>query len=98
VIGCAFTELSFIRVSMADKTIAASFEDAEGVLSTFIQDLGSRYTFLEKLPPARILKGSGVRSHKEVSDQYLCELAAANKARLATLDSGIKHPAVAFIG
>jgi hypothetical protein len=83
---------------MADKTIAASFEDAEGVLSTFIQDLGSRYTFLEKLPPARILKGSGVRSHQEVSDQYLGELAAANQAHLATLDSGIKHPAVAFIG
>jgi hypothetical protein len=32
VVGCAFTELSFIRVSMADRTMAASFGDAEAHL------------------------------------------------------------------
>ena len=98
VLGCAFTELSFIRVSMADKTIAATFDDAESVLSTFIKELGDRYQFVDRLPPAGVLKGSRIGHHKEVSDRYLCELAAAHKAHLATLDSGITHQAVVFIG
>ena len=98
ILGCAFTELSFIRVSMADKTIGATFEYAESLLSTFIKDLGSHYEFVDRLPPAGVLKGSPIRSHKEVSDRYLCELAATHKAHLATLDSGIVHPSATFIG
>ncbi len=97
VLGCAFTELSFIRVSMADKTIAASFSDAEHVLAQFNTALGSRYRFIEVLPPAARLRGRSITSHKEVSDCYLCELAAAHSARLATLDAGIKHPAALLI-
>lgn len=98
VLGCAFTELSFIRISMADKTIGATFDDAESLLSTFIKDLGSHYEFVDRLPPAGVLKGSPIRNHKEVSDRYLCELAAAHKAHLATLDSGIVHPSATYIG
>ena len=98
VLGCAFTELSFIRVSMADKIIGATFEGAESLLSTFIKDLGSHYEFVDRLPPAGVLKGSPIRNHKEVSDRYLCELAAAHKAHQATLDSGIVHPSATFIG
>jgi predicted nucleic acid-binding protein len=98
VVGCAFTELSFIRVSMADKTIGATFEDAEALLSTFIGELGNRYEFVDRLPPARLLRGSPIRNHKEVSDRYLCELASAHKAILATLDSGITHPSSTFVG
>jgi predicted nucleic acid-binding protein len=97
VLGCAFTELSFIRVSMADKTIAANFDDAEALLAAFARDLGRRYRFLDVLPPARILRGGSVRSDKEVSDRYLCELASINKARLATLDAGISHAAATLI-
>ena len=97
VLGCAFTELSFIRVSMADRTIAASFADAELALAQFVDALGARYRFVDRLPPAALLRGRGVRTHKEVSDLYLCELAASNGARLATLDAGIKHPAAAVI-
>ena len=97
VLGCAFTELSFIRVSMADRTVAASFGDAETALSQFVAALGRRYHFLESLPPAAVLRESGVRTHKEVSDFYLCELALAHKARLATLDAGIKHPAALML-
>jgi predicted nucleic acid-binding protein len=97
VLGCAFTELSFIRVSMADKTIAASFEDSEEAVDLFIQELGDRYHFVDRLPPAKILRGSDVRSHKEVSDHYLCELAARNNALLATLDAGIRHTRAVLI-
>jgi predicted nucleic acid-binding protein len=97
VAGCAFTELSFIRVSMADRTIAASFGEAETALAQFVAALGSRYAFIERLPPSAILRGQGVRTHKDVSDLYLCELAVANDARLATLDAGIKHPAAMVI-
>jgi hypothetical protein len=97
VLGCALTELSFIRVSMADKTIAASFDDAERVLSQFITALGPRYRFVDAKPPGAMLRGKSIRSHKEVSDAYLCALAEANGAMLATLDTGIKHPAVVLV-
>ncbi len=97
VVGCALTELSFIRVSMADRTIAASFGEAETALTRFVAALGPRYGFVEHLPPAAVLRGQGVRTHKEVSDLYLCELAVANGARLATLDAGIKHSAAMVI-
>lgn len=97
VLGCAFTELSFIRVSMADKTIAASFADAELALAQFTASLGRRYRFLEQLPPASVLRGHAVWSHKEVSDHYLCELAVSQGDRLATLDAGIKHRAALLI-
>jgi len=97
VIGCAFTELSFMRVSMADRTIAAGFEDAERALAEFIAALGGRYRFLDALPPAAVLRGSGVRTHKAVSDAYLCLLAEANGAKLGTLDKGIKHRVAVLI-
>jgi len=97
VLGCALTELSFVRVSMADRTIAASFEDAETALASFIAALGRRYRFIERLPPAAVLRDRGVRGHKQVSDLYLCELAAAHGARLATLDQAIQHPAASLI-
>jgi predicted nucleic acid-binding protein len=97
VLGCALTELSFIRVSMADRTIAASFADAGQVLEQFTTSLGPRYRYISTLPPANVLRGHGLRGHKEVSDHYLAELARANRAQLATLDEGIKHPAVMLI-
>lgn len=95
--GCAFTELSFIRVSMADKTIAATFEDADAAIAGFIAELGDRYHFVDWLPSYGILRRSGVRSHKDASDFYLCELAARHAAHLATLDVGIRHPAAVLI-
>lgn len=97
VLGCAFTELSFVRVSMADRTIAASFVDAESALARFTAALGPRYRFIGSLPPAAVLRGRAIRTHKEVSDLYLCELAGAQKARLATLDAGIKHAAALLL-
>ncbi len=98
VLGCAFTELSFVRVSMADHTIAASFADAETVLAQFTASLGSRYRLIDSLPGAAVLRGQPIRTHKEVSDHYLCELAVRHRAQLATLDSGIKHSAALLIG
>ncbi len=98
VLGCALTELSFIRVSMADKTIAATFDDGEAASASFVAALGRRYRFIEALPGASALRGRDIRTHKAVSDHYLCEVAVANRARLATLDSGIRHPAAVVIG
>jgi predicted nucleic acid-binding protein len=97
VYGCIFTELSFLRVSMADKTIAASFADAQTVLAQFIAALGPRYHFIEKLPPASFLQTQPVINQKQVSDWYLCELAKLHSLRLATLDTGIKHPQAKLI-
>jgi hypothetical protein len=97
VLGCTLTELSFVRISMADKTIAASYTDAEQALGQFIQALGPRYRFIQASPPLPLLKGRKLRSHKEVSDLYLCALAQANGAKLATLDAGIKDLAAILI-
>ncbi len=97
VLGCALTELSFVRVSMADRTIAASYDDAQETLSGFVEALGNRYRFLPELPPASILAGHEVASHKQVSDLYLCELALAHDGRLVTLDRGIRHAAAVLI-
>ncbi len=97
VLGCAFTELSFVRVSMADRTISAGFADAESALARFTAALGPRYRFVASLPSASILRGHPVRTHKEVSDHYLCELATRHRAELATLDTGIRHPAAFLI-
>ena len=97
VLGCALTELSFIRISMADKTIAASYRDAERVLNEFIESLGPRYRYVEAVPPGALLRGRTPRTHKEVSDLYLSALAAANGGKLATLDVGIKDPAAMTI-
>jgi predicted nucleic acid-binding protein len=97
VYGCVFTELSFLRVSMADKTIAASFADAQTVLAQFIATLGPRYHFIENLPPASLLQAQPIISQKQVSDWYLCELAKLLGLRLGTLDTGIKHPQAVMI-
>jgi predicted nucleic acid-binding protein len=97
VLGCAFTELSFIRISMADRTIAATFGEAEAALGQFVAALGPRYTFIGRLPPAGVLREQSVRSHKDVTNLYLCELAVANGARLGTLDARIRHPGADLI-
>ena len=52
---------------------------------------------IDRLPSAGVLRGRAVRTHKDVNDLYLCELATANGARLATLDAGIRHPAAVVI-
>ncbi len=98
VLGCALTELSFIRVSMADRIIAADFEEARESLAAFIRGIGRRYRFIDRMPGSEVLSGHPVRNHKEVSDAYLCALATAHQARLATLDAGIRHPSADFIG
>jgi hypothetical protein len=97
VLGCALTELCFLRVSMADKTIAASFTDAEAALPRFIAALGTRYHGVEMVSPGPLMRGQVVRTHKEVSDLYLSTLAEINGAKLATVDTGIKHPAAVLI-
>ena len=97
ILGCAFTELSFIRVSMADKTIAASFDEAELALRQLTKSLGKRYRFLTEMPPPSVLQGGNISTHKEVSDHYLCAVARTHRARLATMDAGIKHPTAFLI-
>jgi predicted nucleic acid-binding protein len=89
VLGCTLTELSFVRVSMADRTIAASYADAERALGQFIAALGTRYRFLAAVPPGPLLQGRTPRTHKEVSDLYLCAL--ANTARYAGHAPGSHH-------
>jgi predicted nucleic acid-binding protein len=52
---------------------------------------------VEAVPPGPLLQGRTPRTHKEVSDLYLCALAEANGAKLATLDAGIRDPAAVLI-
>lgn len=98
VFGCALTELSFLRISMADKTIAADFTDACKAFANFTSDLGRRYHYLEGLPQPGNLAKAPINNQKQISDWYLCELAKSHDVRLATMDLGIKHPQVALVG
>jgi len=75
------SELGFIRVSMTPG-YRASFEDAQAALSNITSRAQARWLPADlpafRLPP--------VRTHAEVTDAYLVELARAHGLKLATLD------------
>lgn len=62
-----------------------------------IAALGTRCHSVATVSPGPLMRGQVVRTHKEVSDLYLCTLAETNGAKLATLDTGIRHPAAVLI-
>lgn len=89
---CPISELGFLRVSSNKKAINAPMEEARKTLETFI---GQR-------KPARIADDlpaleSQADNSEQVTDQYLAALAERHGFKLATLDGGIKHPAVELI-
>jgi predicted nucleic acid-binding protein len=86
---CAITELGFLRITMA--AYRHSRETATRALAYAQRDVTG---YIDTLPPPSL--ANWVLSHGQTTDAYLCQLAAANGMRLATLDTGIKDKA-AFV-
>ena len=89
---CPIAELGFLRISSNPKAINAPMDQARKALETFIS----------QCQPARIADDlpaleSGAESSGQVTDQYLAALAERHGCKLATLDAGIRHAAVAWI-
>lgn len=88
---CPITELGFLRVVCA---LGFSMKDARATLAEFIQAEQPLFIPCDR----RTLDGPVAGSARKTTDIYLAELAASHGWRLATLDTGIEHPAANLIG
>jgi toxin-antitoxin system PIN domain toxin len=92
VVVCPISELGFLRISTNKKAIAAPMADARLALETFLRE--TRATRVaEDLPALE----SHAENSEQITDHYLAALAQRHACKLATLDGGIKHPAVEWI-
>jgi predicted nucleic acid-binding protein len=89
---CALSELGFLRVSTHQKALKADMNASRQLLQAFLQKHQAQFVPAD-LPA---LKSSAKKS-EEITDLYLAELAASKGMKFATLDAGIKHPAVEVI-
>jgi hypothetical protein len=84
-------ELGFVGISTNKKTINAPMEKARELLKSLAR----------KETEKGFLTTSRRWIHRPTSDQvtdfYLADLAAKHDLRLATLETGIKHPAVEVV-
>jgi toxin-antitoxin system PIN domain toxin len=90
--SCPVSEMGFIRISTHPKGLNVSMRDARRLLKQFL--VAHAVKFLPADLP--VLKSSAAKSDT-VTDSYLADLAATHGMALATLDKGIKHPAVVLI-
>lgn len=88
---CPISELGFIRTS---PLFGASMDDARRALSDFLRDEKPEFVAAD----IDALHGAVPRTPADSTDIYLANLADAHGMRLATFDSGIRHPAVDLIG
>ena len=91
-VTCPLSELGFLRITTNPRAYNVSMALARQSLETFLAAHK-----VEPIPadlPA--LKSKATRSLK-VTDCYLADLAASKGMKLATLDTGITHPAAELI-
>ena len=90
---CPITELGFIRISTnAKSSFNAPMKRTRELLKDFLSERG-----VQRIPDDLPALESNPSKSDEVTDHYLAELAARRGWKLATLDQGIKHPAVALV-
>ena len=89
---CPLSELGFLRISTNPKAYNVSMGLARKSLEAFVA--AHHVEFIPADLPA--LK-SIARSSSQVTDRYLADLAGSKAIKLATLDTGIAHPAVELI-
>lgn len=89
---CPLSELGFLRVSTNKKALGTSMEDAEALLEKFYGETRPGFIIADIFGRLLRAKNSGA-----VTDVYLAKLAERHKLKLATLDTGIAHPAVEVI-
>ena len=85
---CPLAELGFLRISSPPKAINAPMEKARDLLKKFANDRGVEW-IADDIPALQ----SHSKNSDSVTDLYLAELAARHKAKLATFDGRILHPA-----
>lgn len=86
---CPITELGFLRISTHPKGLNSDMADARRLLADFLTQHEVEFIPCD-LPglESRAAKSDGV------TDLYLADLASRKGMILATLDTGIAHPAV----
>lgn len=89
---CPVTELGFLRISTHPKALKATMADARRLLQGFHSAAGPHF-LADDLKPLK----SNPANTDEVTDHYLADLAASQGMKLATLDTGLKHPAAELI-
>jgi toxin-antitoxin system PIN domain toxin len=92
VIVCPLVELGYIRISTSPKVFNAPMVKSRELLGKFVQERKAE-RIADDLPALE----SSPKKSELVTDTYLADLALKHGAKLATLDTGIKHPAVALI-
>ena len=88
---CPLTELGFLRIS-TQPTFGASMDDARRMLRDFMSVRSPEFVPCD----VSALNGTPATASGKVTDFYLANLAGGRGMMLATLDSGISHPA-AFV-
>jgi uncharacterized protein len=88
IVLCPLSELGFLRISTQPK-FGATMEQARTALKKLAEER-SADRIADDLPAL----GSHPVGSKQVTDTYLCDLAAKRGLKLATFDRGITHPSV----
>ncbi|GDY22175.1 hypothetical protein LBMAG56_35220 [Verrucomicrobiota bacterium] len=89
---CPLVELGFLRISTQPKAFNVSMSSARTALENFLRDAKPKR--LADVLPAL---DSHPKTSPQVTDYYLATLAQQHGCKLATLDGGIKHPAVVVV-
>lgn len=92
VVACPMSELGFLRISTNPTAIGAPMKDARKALERFLAETKA-IRINDDLPAL----ASHPTTSKQVTDQYLADLADRHGFKLATLDRAIRHRAVEHI-
>jgi predicted nucleic acid-binding protein len=88
IVLCPIVELGFLRISANIRSgIGLTMDQARNGLERFAAE-----RTVERIPDDLPALESHARTHDEVTDHYLANLAAKHGFMLATLDTQIKHP------
>jgi len=90
--ACPVTDLGFLRISTHPKALNSDMASARELLKDFL----SKHA-VECVPADLPALHSRANKPDFVTDTYLADLAASKGFKLATMDRGIKHPAVEII-
>jgi toxin-antitoxin system PIN domain toxin len=90
---CPIVELGFLRITTNNRSgIGLTMEQARERLERF-----AALRQADRIPDDLPALASRARTHDQVTDHYLADLAARHGFKLATFDSQINHPSVELV-
>jgi predicted nucleic acid-binding protein len=89
---CPLSSLGFLRICSNRRAFNIPMEKARQGLAAFCADRAVEW-IADDLKPLE----SKPLTSDEVTDSYLADLAGRHQLKLATMDEGIKHPAVELV-